>query len=170
MATANLKKFLNTLSKEELIKHIIELDKKYKPVQEYYQLYITNDVDAVVNKYRNEIQNEFFPLRGQPKMRLSVARKAVLEANKLGLPPEKMADLMLFYVETGVQFTCTYGDIDEPFYNSMESMFAKALKFITAEALLPNFRLRAETIVDRTRNTGWGFHDTLGYIFYQFYD
>jgi len=29
---------------------------------------------------------------------------------------------MLHYVETGTEFTNTYGDIDEPFYNSLISM------------------------------------------------
>ena len=169
MSTANLKKFLNTLSKEELIKHIIELDKKFKPVQEYYQLFLTNDIEAVVRKYKLVIENEFFPQRGEPKMRFSVARNAILEAKKLGLPPEDMADLMLFYVETGVAFTIAYGDIDEPFYNSMESMYIQVLKFMSIEGLLGHFQIRAEAIVDRTADTGWGFHDTLGDFYGSYY-
>jgi hypothetical protein len=169
MPTRNLKKYLKTLSKEELIKHILELDKKFKPVQEYYQLYVNNDVSGTVGKAKKVIEQEFFPARGLPKMRLSVARKAVTDAQKLGLPPEAMADLMLFYVESGVQFTCDYGDIDEPFYNSMESMFLKALKYIESTGLLPEFEDRASEILDKTVDIGWGFHDTLGDYFYQFY-
>ena len=169
MATTNLKKYLKTLSKEELIKHILELDKKFKPVQEYYQLYVNHDVSGTVDRAKKVIEQEFFPARGLPKMRLSVARKAVTDAQKLGLPPEAMADLMLFYVESGVQFTCDYGDIDEPFYNSMESMFLKALKHISSAGLLPEFENRAMEIMDKTVDIGWGFHDTLGDYFYQFY-
>jgi len=169
MATPNLKKYLKTLTKEELINHIIELDKKYKPVQEYYQLYLNNDVEAVLNKYKKQIEYEFYPARGEPKMRLSVARKAVTDAQKLGFPPEAMADLMLFYVETGVEFTNDYGDIDEPFYNSMENMYLKALKFLDSEGLLSEFENRARNIVDKSADTGWGFYDTLGDYFYQFY-
>jgi len=169
MATANLKKYLDSLSKEELIKHILELDKKYKPVQEYYQLFLTNDIDSVIRKYKQIIENEFFPQRGEPKMRLSIARNAISETKKLGLPRENLADLMLFYVETGVQFTLDYGDIDEPFYNSMESMYLQVLKFISKEGLLDRFRMRAEAIVDRTVDIGWGFHDSLSDYFCQYY-
>jgi hypothetical protein len=169
MATANLKKFLDSLSKDELIKHILELDKKYKPVQEYYQLFLTNDIVAVVHKYKQVIDNEFFPKRGEPKMRLSIARNAVSEAKKLGLPSDNIADLMLFYVETGVEFTMAYGDIDEPFYNSMESMYLKALKFMHKENLLDRYTIRAKAIVDRTSDIGWGFHDTLCNYYYQYY-
>lgn len=173
MATKNLKKYLNTLPKEELIKHIIELDKKFKPVQEYYNLYVNGDITGTTEKYKTIIENEFFPARGLPKGRLAVARKAVNDANKLGLPREALADLMIFYVETGAEYTHTYGDIDEPFYNSMESMFLKVLKFIESAALLDKFQLRAFNILKKAENTGWGFYDTLCdyyYTFYQFDD
>lgn len=169
MATANIKKYLKILTKDELINHIIELDKKYKQVQEYYQLVVNNDVSGAVEKAKKEIENEFYPARGLAKMRLSVARKAVTDAKKLNLPPEAMADIMLFYVETGVRFTNDYGDIDESFYNSMESMYLKALKYIESVGLLSEFEHRARNIVDDSANTGWGFYDTLGDYFYQFY-
>ncbi|MGC9353340.1 MAG: DUF6155 family protein [Mariniphaga sp.] len=169
MATTNLKKYLKTLTKDELIKHIVELEKKFKPVQEYYQLHLNNDVETVLNKYKKQIENEFYPARGEPKMRLSVARKAVSEAQKLGIPAESIADLMLFYVETGVEFTNDYGDINEAFYNSMESMYLKALEFMEKEGLLKQFENRALQIVNKTVDIGWGFHDTLGDYYYQFY-
>ncbi len=102
-------------------------------------------------------------------MRLSVARKAVTEVKKLGLTSESMADLMLFYVETGVEFTSDYGDINESFYNSMESMYLKALEYMEKEGLLKHFENRALQIVNKTSNIGWGFHDTLGDFFYKFY-
>ncbi|MFB6318957.1 DUF6155 family protein [Saccharicrinis sp. FJH54] len=169
MATSNLKKFLKSLSKEELIKHIMELDKKYKPVQEYYHLYLNGDTSGTTEKYKSIIKNEFFPTRGLPKERLSVARKAISDAKKIGLPADALADLMLFYVETGASYTNEYGDIDEPFYNSMESMYLKTLKFMESEGLLEKFKLRAYEILRTTENTGWGFHDTLGDYYYTFY-
>lgn len=170
MPTKGLKKFLSTLSKEELIKHIQELDKKYPSVQEYHQLYLSNDVEAVIKKYKQQIENEFYPVRGLPKMRLSVARKAVTETKKLGIPTDSLADLMLFYVETGVQFINDYGDIDEKFYSSLESMFGKALELMNKEGILDTFKDRAYEILENSSNTGWGFHDTLGDFFYQYYE
>lgn len=170
MPTKGLKKHLSTLTKEELIKHIIELDKKYKPVQEYHQIFFHNDVEAVVEKYKKQIEDEFYPMRGEPKMRLSVARKAITEAKKLGIPAELLADLMLFYVETGVQFTNDYGDINEPFYNSMESMYGKALELIQKEGLLVEFQERACKITEDSCDTGWGFNDTLCDYYYQYYE
>ncbi len=67
MATKNLKKFLQSLTKDELVKHIVELDKKFKPVQEYYQLYLHNDIEAVLNKYKNKLRMSFILPGESPK-------------------------------------------------------------------------------------------------------
>jgi guanylate kinase len=88
MPTKGLKKFLTSQTKEELIKHIQELDKKYKSVQEYHQLYLNNDVETVVAKYKKQIKNEFYPSRGLPKMCLTIARKAITKSKKLGIPSD----------------------------------------------------------------------------------
>ncbi len=47
---------------------------------------------------------------------------------KLEPDPESLADVMLYYVEC-VQFTNDFGDIDEPFYNSIAGMFNNTAKF-----------------------------------------
>ncbi len=68
---------------------------------------------------------------------------------------------MLYYVEMGVQFTNTYGDINESFYSSMETMYEHAARLIAANGLRDEFETRCKEIVDDTRNIGWGFHDAL---------
>ena len=75
---------------------------------------------------------------------------------------------MLFYVENGVNYTNEYGDIDDAFYSSMESMYESALKYINQSDLEEEFRGRCEDIISATSGIGWGFHDTLGDIFYHY--
>lgn len=169
MPKKTLKQNLSQLSKDQLIKHIIELNKRYKSVKEYHSIFFNQDIDTMIKKYKKQIENEFYPMRGNPKMRLSVARKAITEAKKLGLPAENMADLMLYYVETGVAFTNDYGDIDEPFYNSMESMFEKALVFMQKESVIDAFKQRIKTIAQNSEDTGWGFGDYINNLNYEFY-
>lgn len=55
--------------------------------------------------YKNIITHEFFPNRGFGKARLSVAKKAISDFKKLSDFPLNNADIMLHYVENGVQFT-----------------------------------------------------------------
>ena len=37
---------------------------------------------------------------------------------------------MPYYIEQGVQYTLSYGDIDEPFYESIESVYEDSLDLI----------------------------------------
>lgn len=119
----------------------------------------------VLERYKDVIRHEFFPARGLPQARLSVAKKAVTDFKKITDSREDLADLMLFYVETGVKFTLAYGDIDGPFYNSMESMYDKAVQHIVRYDLHDRFEARCSRIVDDTRGIGWGFPDALGEIY-----
>jgi hypothetical protein len=51
------------------------------------------------------------------------------------------------------------------FYNSMESMYGRAVKYIVQNKLIGQFEDRCRKIVDDTCNIGWGFHDGLSDIF-----
>lgn len=73
---------------------------------------------------------------------------------------------MIFYVETGVRYTEVYGDIDEAFYLSMESMYERAIKFVVLNNLADIFKDRLFAIVNTTVDMGWGFHDQLCEIYY----
>jgi hypothetical protein len=161
-----LKNYLKQVSKEQLADDIAELFKKFEPVRDYYQTrLLPEDSNQVIAKYKAIIRNEFFPARGFGEARLSVARKAVSEYKKICRTNASLADLMLFYVEQGVQFTDAYGDIDEPFYNSMGSMFKKAAEFIVKHELQDAFEDRCRRIVSNTSEVGWGFHDELSDIY-----
>ena len=63
-----------------------------------------------------------------------------------------------------------YGDIDEPFYSSLETTYAAALRLMKKDELLQHFAIRAREIVDRTRHFGWGFHDTLSQSYSEYYE
>lgn len=128
MRINDLKKNLKELTKEELIKSIVNLYKKNEFVKDYYSLkYADSSNLSVFIKHRAVIKNKFFPTRGDGRGRLSVAKKAITEFKKLSDDKSSITELMVFYVETGVRYTDCYGDIDEPFYLSMESMYERAM-------------------------------------------
>ncbi|MEM8832625.1 MAG: DUF6155 family protein [Cyanobacteria bacterium P01_G01_bin.19] len=157
-----LKKHLKSRSQAELIDEIAELYKRFKPVKEYYQIQLNSGNDAqVIENYKKKIENEFFPSRGLGRAKLSVAKKAISDYKKVAVSSVSVIDLMLFYVEQGVKFTQAYGDIDEPFYYSMESTYDRAIQDMTKFGLKDTFRKRCQQIVLDTRGMGWGFHDML---------
>jgi hypothetical protein len=158
-------------TREQLIADIADLFTKFRTVQSYYQakLYPV-DKKQLIQKYKTVIQREFFSEQGFGRARRSVARQAISEYKKVSGDPVGLADLMVFFVEMGVRFTNEYGDMDEPFYSSMESMYYKALQHIVKYALQDTFELRCRKIVDDAYHTGWGFHDTLSEMFYEYYE
>ncbi|PSB07713.1 hypothetical protein C7B62_19030 [Pleurocapsa sp. CCALA 161] len=160
------KKHLKARSQEELIADISELYKRFQPVKDYYQIQLApQDETQVAAKYKKIIEDEFFPTRGFDRAKLSVAKKAITEYKKVTKTATSLIDIMLFYVEQGVRFTDAYGDIDEPFYISMETMYEKAVNEIIKHGQQDIFQKRCYKIVSDTSDMGWGFHDTLSEIY-----
>jgi hypothetical protein len=170
MKISELRKALKEKQKEELINEICILFKKFNNVQEYFQVNVQNDDSEILKKCKNIIKEEFYPKSEykDPPMRLSVAKKAVSEFTNISDSKVNASDLMIFYVEIGVKFTLEYGDIDEPFYDSMESMYERALKYIVKFKVQEEFNKRLKAIVDDTEGMGWGFHDSLKYLYYKY--
>jgi hypothetical protein len=165
----SIKTELGKLEKSALIEIISDLYKKNKSVQEYLNFYIKPDEDGLFEKYRAKVYEAFYPKRGFG-YNLKQGKQSIADFKKLGPSAESLADLMLFYVETGVKFTDDFGDMNEAFYNSMESTYANALKIIYKEQLMDIFKQRSIQILEDTEDVGWGFHESLSEIFYQFYE
>lgn len=171
MSLQQLRKILNKKTKKELIDEIASLYKKHDDVKKNYQASLLNNEDEVLDYYKCVIREEFYPKRRyqDPKCRLSVAKKAISDFKKVSCNDSNIADIMIYYVETGVRFTTDYGDIDERFYNSMESVFGMALKFIVKTNQEDMYMGRAQQILENTSEMGWGFHDGLFSIYSEYF-
>ena len=64
MSKAKLKKYLQTLSKEQVIKVMLELYDARKEAKDYLEFYLTPDSNAELEKCKKAIRQEFFPTRG----------------------------------------------------------------------------------------------------------
>ncbi len=171
MKITELKRNLEELSKDTLITTITDIYKKNDFVKDYLNGKFGSKSDvSILVKYKDIIEEEFFPEFGEGKARLSVAKKSITEFKKISNNKMHISDLMLFYVEIGVNFTACYGDIDENFYMSMERMYGNALKHIEKYDLSISFLDRSKKIVDDTVDMGWGFHDELCEIYYSYYE
>ncbi len=169
MGLKEVKIELKKLNKEELIKQISELYKKYKPVKEYFDFYINPDETALLKEYKEKVREGFYPKDGF-QLKLSLSRKAINDFKKLGASKESIFDLLLYFVECGVQFTIDYGDIDEAFYESIENTYERAISLISKENLLDKFQDRAIKIVNDTSGMGWWFHDNLEEMYFKYYE
>lgn len=165
MSKLELKKELKTLSKDKIIDIVLELYSARKEAKEYLEFFLNPNEKSEVEKYKMIILDEFCPSKGEPKCRFSVCRKAISDFKKLKPSPEVLADLMLYYIEEGVQVTIQYGDMWEQYYTALENNFEKAVVFIAKNGLMEQYKVRIEVLLESVSHCGWGFYDTLGDIY-----
>jgi hypothetical protein len=76
---------------------------------------------------------------------------------------------MVFFVECGINFTLSYGEIDDEFYDSVLLMYEKAIQ--KATKLSPKeqkvFKERLHEIMKSASGIGWGYDDGLRELYYE---
>jgi hypothetical protein len=158
-----VRQHLNTYDKPALLALIKELY-GLTPVSRDFLLAHSQAGDSTgdaIEKYRGKIINQFFPKRGDGKLKLGEARKAIRDYQKATGNVLGTAELLMTYVENGTKFTSEYGDIDERFYNSIESAMDELSDLLKGEAreFYPQFHERLDDVLYMSDGIGWGFHD-----------
>lgn len=74
------------------------------------------------------------------------------------------AELLMTYVENGTRLTHDYGDMDERFYDSVESALDELASLLRGEArgMYPQFRRRLARVEQMADGVGWGLRDFVG--------
>jgi hypothetical protein len=121
----------------------------------------TSGGSAALETYRQRVIKPFFPKRGFGNLKLGEARKAIRDFRKATGDVAGTAELLMTYVESGAEFTHQYGDIDERFYNSIESALEELADLLKNDGrtVYPLFNERLAEVARLTGGIGWGFHD-----------
>lgn len=171
MTIKKLREHFQKQEQESLLDEILTLYKTFDAVKEYYDSRLgptaTHDISQ---RYKKVLEEQFCPKKGFPELKYSVARKAISDFKKVSSNYLDVLDLQLTYVEYGVKCTLDYGDIDERFYNSMESMFEKTLKDMDEYGVLKTFQKRCLNIHTQTQWMGWGFGDAIESLYKDFFE
>lgn len=164
-----LNKYLKDLNKQELEAEVKKLYTKFSNVKQYYEMELAQDTTAILEEFKAQIQKEYFPKRGYGKARSGVSRKVINDFKKISVFKSDVIELILFRVEMMIKFTDSYGDMDEPFYNSLDSSFEEACKLIKAEKLEAQFKVYCQELINSTHYFGWGVQDGLEYTFEKYF-
>ena len=159
-----LKGALKDLSQKELIELVAEISKSCPHAKEFLTVRFLGDTKELMHKYKKKIEHEFYPSRGHARLNLREAKKAISDFKKISSDKALHIELLIFYVENCVDFTDDYGEINESFYNSGESVFEQAVKTLNAagEDVYKQYEQRINQIVDKSMNGG--FSDILAHI------
>ena len=165
MTKTEFKKYIKTLDRASLEEMLLDLYSAHKNVREYIEYTANPNDNALFEKCKEIIKNEFYPKRGDGKMRFSVCRKAVSEFKAYNPAPELLADLMLCIPEYASEIAANYGDLWEQFYDSAVNNFEAAMKLINKNSLLPKFQKRIDRILKNCEDSGYGFPDSMWQVY-----
>ena len=171
LTAAAFKKYLATLPQEVLLQGMADLFAKIPAVKAYYQTRLASDnQNEVLEKYKAKLYACFFTRSGLPKLDRAGAREVVNEFKRIAATPKDEIEMMLYYVETAVDLTARFGDIDENFYAAAENMFEKACVIVHKHKFHTDFQAKCLQIVRQTKDMGWGFYDALWQSYQQYFD
>ena len=169
-----IRQHLTTLDKPALVALLKDLYEANSGNRDFLQARCQAEESggAALESYRKKIVEQFFPSRGMfGKLKLGEARKAIRDYRKATGNVPGTAELLMTYVEKGVEFTNEYGDIDERFYSSIESALDELAALLrTHEGLYPQFADRLDKVEQLTDGIGWGFHDFIAGVASQLKD
>lgn len=137
MGKVQLRNKLELLSKENVIKLMMEIYDNCKEARPYLDHYVEPDSIDECNRFKQIIRKEFFPVRGfSEKSSFAACRKAISDFKKMKPDPYFLANPMLYYIENGCEYTMTYGDMCKQYYVTFEGNFKKAMEHISKYKLL----------------------------------
>ena len=168
MKITDLKKQLNSMEKKELINLIGKLYRSNRQAQSIIDVELCGESVEVqlIADCKKKIHAAFFSSR----LSLKNARTVISDYKKVSKNKENIAELMLYYVECGVEFTNMYGDIDEAFYYSIASMFSdfvSSLNELDSDAYYECNADRIKKMCLSTGCVGWGFHEEMMRLYYE---
>ncbi|MEW6405010.1 MAG: hypothetical protein AB1649_24705 [Chloroflexota bacterium] len=150
----------------ELLKGLYDLSPANKAFLRQQFSETPQDTEFLEKCRQQVIQAIYPPQRQYPDYpKFSQARKAINEYKKATNDINGIVDPLLTYVERGTAFTGDFGDIDEPFYERLETALSNAADLITASPtriqLYQNFRPRFLHLRKDAGWMGWGYGDAV---------
>ena len=160
---SELKEKLQSLSNDELYSLVLEIAKLRKENYEWLQAKLKGEtgINETLEYYKKKINEAL----GDDRIKLIDAKKAISDFRKISNKPEYVIELMVFYVETGIEIENEFGDLYEAFYYSVESVFYNIVKLLNAnQKLIFVFKDRLSRVIEMSAE-GWGHKDSLSDIF-----
>lgn len=165
-----IKKSLQDFTRDEFVELITDIAQTCPQAREFLTVKLSSRENAneVLKKYKQKVESEFFPKRGFGGLNLREAKKAISDFRRICKDKAMGIDIMLFYVESCVEFTDQFGDINESFYNSAISVYGTVIKEINSGDV-ELYRLFADRLKSAAENAceGWGFQDEMMDLYYQ---
>ena len=161
---------IKQLSKDQLIDLLRDLYRLSPENKDFFHTRFSTVEADPLPRYKKIIQHAIHPyLEDDESLEIEKANDAINRYVKAVDNPVGEAELRIFYVECGNNFTLSYGDIDEDFYDALLDMYKYAIETVleTSPDKQKEFQERLKAIMDSASHIGWGYGDSLGDFYYE---
>jgi hypothetical protein len=169
MSQASLKKELKHLEKEHLVELVLDIYKRSKEAKAFLDFFVDPNEKELFEKYKSKVYEAFYPKKGY-KVKIAQGKKAISEFKKFETSADLQAELMLYFVATGVELSLHYGYLTQGFFTSQVKMLDTALRLMKSEELLKKYQSPVLKILEISNQGYFQYSDALHEIYQQYYD
>lgn len=150
MSRSAFRKFIATLSEEDLRNELQLLYTKIKQVKTHYSMELGETLDRkkIYDKVKKEIYNLFY-IRGLPRRRPRIQKIKTLikELNKNAVFNHETADLYIYASRTGLDYLLLRPNTTKAAFNNCIENFSKGCDLVSAYSLEDDFLESCKSIV-----------------------
>lgn len=165
----DVKRNIKSFNNAQLLELIGDLYRLSENNKEFFHARFSLSEDPL-ESYKRIIQNAIHPyLEDNETLDIERAEDAIERYSKAIDDVKGETELMVFFVECGNNFTLSYGDIDDEFYDSVLRMHERAIQNVTKLSTEEQkiFKELLHEIMDSASGIGWGYHDGLRELYYE---
>ncbi len=156
--------------KEQLINLVRDLYRLSSENKDFFHTRFSATGEDPLPRYKKIIKESVHPyLEEHGIIDIGKAIDAINRYTKAVDDPIGEAELRIYFVECGNNFTLSYGDIDEDFYDAMLDMYEAAIETVleTPPDKQKDFQGRLNKIMNSASYIGWGYGDGLADLYYE---
>ncbi|WP_073379053.1 hypothetical protein [Desulfofustis glycolicus] len=164
----DVKPTVTNMDANHLVKLVADLYRFSKENQTFLHTRFGVGEDPLAT-YKKTIAECMYPdLFGNKPVHIAKAKKAISAYSKATGDPLGEVELMVTFAEYGNKFTVECGDMDEAFYDSLNSMYRRVIKKVLRlpEEQKDGYKGRLKEIMTSSSGIGWGYHDMLADDYY----
>ncbi len=165
----DIKTIIHSYENDQLMDLLCDLYRLSSDNKVFFQTRFSTGDDPL-SHYKRIIQDSIHPyLEDNESLDIARANDAVCRYSKAVDNPSGEAELRIFYVECGNNFTLSYGDIDDDdFYDSLLKMYESAIETVLElpEKIQSTQKMRLYEVMKSASGIGWGYYDGLCNLYY----
>lgn len=166
----NIQTSIKHFEKKQLVNLLHDLYRLSPENKDFFHTRFSTADEDPLPRYKKIIQDSIHPyLEDHEPLEIEKANDAINRYSRAVDNPIGEAELRIFYVECGNNFTLSYGDIDEDFYDALLDMYEYAIETVleTPKEEQNAFQERLKAIMESASHIGWGYGDGLGDLYYE---